>query len=278
MLQTKKERYDVKTLLSLNESYDYDHKLTEWDVDKVNNLVKEVESSRSVTKPKAGDRLLYTSAYGDYSPEAFIEKNRKGELFVCVGPMVPFVELSEANIYYDVSGGPFTGMHEDKLKYVGTVNNYFKTWGHSGACANGAVHFLVEVNMWEYIEPEPLYGDFTTKTWRKLFINKVIDPTRDYLYKGSGLMFRNEDEYQDFLNVLCGTEFPSYDKGQLVIWCYKEELKGVSQQEWNAIDAPVTSRKIGTLPTNVKVQKDHENHSVITFYVHPDEFKSVSNQ
>jgi len=152
MLQVKEKKYDVRTLRPLNESYDYYHRLTEKDVAKVNNLVERIESSRSDIKPKVGDRLLYTSKRGQYSPIAFIEKNNAGELFVCIRPMIPFVVKEGHQIYYDVSGGPFTGMHESKLKYKGTVNNNFKTWGHSGACANGAVHFQAKVSMWEYTE------------------------------------------------------------------------------------------------------------------------------
>jgi hypothetical protein len=101
-------------------------------VDKVNGLVKRIESSRSKIKPKAGDRLLYTSKHGDYSPFAFIEKNREGELFVCIKPMIPFVETEEEQPYFDVSGGPFTGMHGSRLKYAGIVDNHFKTWGTQG--------------------------------------------------------------------------------------------------------------------------------------------------
>ena len=152
MLQVEEKKYDVRALRPLNESYDYYHCLTEKDVAKVNNLVERIESSRSDIKPKAGDRLLYTSKRGQYSPIAFIEKNNVGELFVCIRPMIPFVVKEGHQIYYDVSGGPFTGMHESKLKYKGTVNNNFKTWGHSGACANGAVHFQAKVSMWEYTE------------------------------------------------------------------------------------------------------------------------------
>ena len=148
----EEKKYDIGTLRQTNQSYDYDHRLTEQDVIKVNKLVERIESSRSDIKPKPGDRLLYTSKRGEYSPIAFIEKNNGGELYVCVGPMVPFVETMGYQTYYDVSGGPFTGMHESKLTYKGTVNNNFKTWGHSGACANGAVHFHAKVSMWEYKE------------------------------------------------------------------------------------------------------------------------------
>jgi hypothetical protein len=273
MLQTEtKKRYAKETLILLpgNESYDAAHRLTEDDVDKVNSLVERIESIRLAEKPKAGDRLLYTSKYGDYSPVAFIEKNREGELYVCIKPMVPFVWTNEDCIYYDVSGGPFAGMHESKLEYAGISSYNFKTWGHNGMRANGAVYFKAEVSVWEYIEPEPLFGNFTTKTWRKITLKKTKDSATEYLYAGDGFAFRDESEYLNFLQTFCGTEFPGYWDNQLIVWCYRDEFKDLPLQHWEAINAPVTTRIIGTLPTNVKVQKDHENHKVITFFVRPE--------
>lgn len=270
MLQTEtKKRYVKETLLVLpgNESYDANYQLIQEDIDKVNNLVEQIESTRSPKNPKSGDRLLYTSKHGDYSPVAFIEKNRKGELYVCIKPMVPFVETIKDSLFYDVSGGPFTGMHESKLKYVGTSTYNFKTWGHNGMRANGAIYFKAEVSMWEFSEPEPLFGDFTTKFWRKIILNKTIDPTAGYLYAGEGLVFKDENEYQDFLQTFHGTVFPGYKDNQYVIWCYRDEVQSLPVREWEAVNAPITFRKIGTLPTKVKLQKEHENHQVITFYI-----------
>jgi hypothetical protein len=257
-------------LLPCNESYNDDYRLTQDDVNKVNNLVERLESSRSVIKPESGDRLLYTSKHGDYSPVAFIEKNRDGELYVCVKPMVPFVETDEERICYDVSGGPFAGMHENTLKYAGKSSCNFKTWGHNGMRANGAVYFQAEVSMWEYAEPESLFGDFTTKTWRKITLTKTTDPAAGYLYKGEGFAFKDECEYREFLELFCGTAFPGYWNNQLVIWCYRDAFKGLPLAAWEAIDAPVASRKIGAIPTRVKIQEDHENHQVITFYIRPE--------
>lgn len=272
MLQTETKRYIRETLLPLNESYHDAHTLTKDDVDKVNELVERIESTRSSHKPKAGDRLLYTSGHGDYSPVALIEKNRDGELFICVRPMIPFTCPAEDGISCNVSGGPFTGTHESKLKYAGTVSNHFYVWGHNGMRANGAVHFQAEVSMWEYAEPEPLFGDFTTRTWRKITLNKTKDPAAEYLYTGEGFAFKDEHEYQDFLHTFHGTVFPGYWDNQLVIWCYRDELQGLPLRQWEAVDAPITIRKIGALPTNVKIQKDHENHQVITFFIRSEQF------
>lgn len=270
MLQTKAKRYDIRTLRPFNESYHDDHILTEEDVDKVNYLVERIELSRSQSKPKAGDRLLYTSKHGDYSPIAFLEKNKDGELYVCIKPMVPFVWETDGKIIYDVSGGPFTGIHERELKYAGDVNNRFKTWGHSGMRANGAVHFQAKVSMWEYTEPEQLFGNFTTKTWRKITVSKTTDPAARYLYSGDGLTFSTEEEYLDFLQIFHATVFPGYWQNQFVIWCYYDELKGLPLQQWDAVNAPVTIRKIGALPTKVKIQEDYEKHQVITFFIRPE--------
>lgn len=273
MLQTEtKKRYVKETLIELpgNASYDADHHLRQEDVDRVNHPVERLETSRSGIQPKSGDRLLYTSKHGDYCPVAFIEKNRDGKLFVCVKPMVPFVWTEKGCLYYDVSGGPFAGMHESGLKYAGISSYNFKTWGHDGMRANGAVYFRAEVSMWEYAEPEPLFGNFTTKTWRKITLNKTADPAAGYLYTGEGFTFKDECEYREFLELFCGTAFPGYRDSQFVIWCYRDEFKGLPLQEWEAVDAPVTTRKIGTLPTNVKIQKDHESHEVMTFYVRPE--------
>ncbi|MDR0430360.1 MAG: DUF4121 family protein [Tannerellaceae bacterium] len=269
MLQAKTKRYDINTLLPSNETYHDAHTLIQEDVDKVNELVERIESSRSKIGPKAGDRLLYTSKHGEYSPVAFIEKNRDGDLFVCVKPMIPFVESIQGEIHCNVSGGPFAGMSENELIYAGTVNNHFKTWGHGGPKANGAVNFQAGVSMWEYTEQVALFGEFTTKAWRKITLVKT-DPAAEYLYKGDGFTFGDEKEYQDFLRSFYATVFPGYWENQFVIWCYRDELKGLPIQEWEAINAPVMTRKIGVLQAKVKIREDHENHKVMTLYVQPE--------
>lgn len=53
------------------------------------------------------------------------------------------------------------------LKYVCKEEKLFKDWGSCGARGNGTVSFKAEVSIWEYIEPDPLYDDYTTKDWRK---------------------------------------------------------------------------------------------------------------
>ncbi|MBF0649262.1 DUF4121 family protein [Dysgonomonas sp. GY75] len=248
MLQKEEKRYSIGTLMPLNESYHGGHTLTKEDVDKVNDLVEWIKSTRSQSKPKAGDRLLYTCKHGDYSPIAFLERNKDGELYVCVKPMVPFAGCMDGEISFDVSGGPFCGMHEKELKYAGTVNNRFKTWGHNGMRANGAVYFHAKVSMWEYTEPEPLFGDFTTRTWRKIILNKMEDPQTEYLYSGNGIAFYSEDEYRNFLRRFCAAVFPGYNRNQLVVWCYRDEIKRLPLQRacYNPYNRGITHKSKGT--------------------------------
>ena len=47
MLQATKNKYTLETLLPLNVSYDYDHQLTQPDVDMANALVELIECTRT---------------------------------------------------------------------------------------------------------------------------------------------------------------------------------------------------------------------------------------
>jgi len=66
MLQKEKKKYTVETLKPLNVLYDREHRLTQQDVDMVNNYVELIEQTRSELTPKIGDRLVYVTEHGDY--------------------------------------------------------------------------------------------------------------------------------------------------------------------------------------------------------------------
>ena len=269
MLQVKKNQYSLKTLLSLNTSYNLEHHLTQDDVDKVNEMVRNIERARSNRMPKIGDRLIYVSRHGDYTNNALIEKRDKEKLALCVNPFIPFVHFDSGTISLNVSGGPFTSMRPEEAKYIGWTKGAFKVWGHCGACGNGTVQFYAQVGLWEYREANPLYGDFTTKTWRRLYLYKTSDPLADYLYRGEGVYLKTEKALEDFLRDSEGTIFPGNWSNQFVVWCFHEIEKGISLKQWEAMDAPVILRKIYQKLQEVKVYKDMEAHKIIYFYVIP---------
>ena len=59
-------RYSRETLLPMNTLYDYEHCLTQEDVDAVNALVRHIERTRNPRIPQVGDRVRYTTRSGDF--------------------------------------------------------------------------------------------------------------------------------------------------------------------------------------------------------------------
>lgn len=177
MQQAKtKERYSRETLLPINTLYDHIHHLTQADVDATNALVCHIERTRNPHIPKVGDRVRYTTRHGDFYGNALIETVREdGTRSICLCPYVPFVRATAGGISCAVSGGPFTVVAPHALHPTGSVLGDFCAWGHCGACGNGIVRFCAEVPLWEFREPEPLYGDFSTEKWRKISLHKVRD-------------------------------------------------------------------------------------------------------
>ena len=79
MQQSKtEERYSLETLLPMNELYDHCHRLTQEDVDMANKLVRHIEHTRNPLVPQVGDRVRYTTRYGDFYGNALIEAVREG--------------------------------------------------------------------------------------------------------------------------------------------------------------------------------------------------------
>ena len=219
MLQATKNKYGIETLKTLNVLYDREHWLTQEDVDMANRYVELIERTRSETTPQIGDRLIYLSRHGDYYGNALIDSmdEKKGLLSICEQPYVPFVWQSADNIRLSVSGGAFHHVKTDDLKFNGWTEGAFKDWGHCGSCAHGAVTFTAKVPQWIYREPEPLYGDFTTETYRRFYLHKDLEARN--LYQSLDIAFHNEEDFRQFLQDYEGTVFKGNWKNQIVVWC-----------------------------------------------------------
>lgn len=222
--------------------------------------------------PQVGDRVRYTTRYGDFYGNALIEAVREGgTLSICICPYVPFVWRTADGIGCAVSGGPFTAVTSRALQPRGSVQGDFCDWGHCGACGNGAVRFCAEVPLWEYREPEPLYGDFTTEKWRKISLYKDTENLHGDLYRGDCISFRTEEEFRRFLSDYEGTVFAALDPKSVIIWCYWDKQTAVSQEKWDALDAPVSERRIYNTPQPVKLVKDHGRHTTVCYFVRPED-------
>lgn len=267
-------KYDIQSLVELNPYYNKEHKVTQADADMANAHVALIEKSRSNIIPKAGDILRYTNKYGDYYPYAHIEYNHKGICNICEQPHTPFIYAITDGIICSTSGGAWSNIETANLRYIGKEEKSFCDWGHSGACGNGAVHFKAEVSVWEYAHPEPLYKDYTTEKWRKLYISRIPESNRkdydDFLYHSTdGVNFCTEYEYQKFLREYKGEVFNGHYENQLVIWCYKEHHQKVSQEEFDALDLPKTTIYCNG-KQSAKIKYDDENKTVIFYFVMPE--------
>lgn len=132
--------------------------ITEDDILMAEEYRKVMESKREAMKdhpvPTPGD-IVEGAYYGGKHPfkDGVIDSRPgyKKRFSVCAQPYTPFVYLIDGavpDVAMSVSGGPFFGMNEDDLEYVGTDTRYFCDWGHPGPCADGAVDFPVKVNRW----------------------------------------------------------------------------------------------------------------------------------
>lgn len=269
MLQATPSTYDHRALLRLNGSYDCAHGLTPEDVDMANAYVSHIEQTRSDKRPGIGDRVIYVSRYGDWSDKALIERFDGDECTLCLDPSIPFIRAVDNGIGCSVSGGPFTSVKTRELRFAGWTEGCFKDWGHCGSCANGAVVFQARVAQWEYREPNPLYGDFTTQTWRKVILNKLSQPCSDCLYHGEGIGFEDDAEFARFVADFHGTVFEGRWENQFVVWCYRDTLRALPQAEWDAVAAPASRRKLYNELRPVKVVEDHTTHERICCYVQP---------
>ena len=179
--------YTLESLKEINNRFCGSHEMTKYDVEKVNEYVKLIENSRSKLESKIGDMIQYTNEYGEYFEKAHIDEiYEDGELDICERPYVPFVGVNENNngISCSTSGGAWEYLSKGKLTYVGKSKKRFCVWGNCGACADGAVEFEAEVNVWSYTSSENKFiskisgRPYTTKEFDRMIIHYLISLLR----------------------------------------------------------------------------------------------------
>lgn len=258
--------YTVETLRCLNDAHDYGYDVSGEDMDKVNRLISFIQKERHASKvPIAGDIIEYTTRNGDYYNQAHIERIKDSDLEICLSPYVPFCYEDTERASYDTSGGPWAHLDKVLLESAGVRVKLFKTWGHCGRCANGAVYFKAPVPVWRYTKPEPLFGKYTTKEWTKYFISKMPDPEKpgEFTYTGDGFTVYSEAEFNRLVQMLHGEVFDGIYRHSLVLWGYRMDWKYLSVEEWNGIKASVHLSFLGASP--VKVEINPKNHQVIIY-------------
>jgi hypothetical protein len=213
------KQYDVKRLS--NENRGYAGRITEKDVQRVNDLIREIEA-RSQT-PTAGDTIQLTTKHGDYRPSAIIESMDDGQCSVCECPSSPFISAYTAadGGVVEASGGPWTSLSKEELKYIGKESRAFWVWGSNGPGANCGLYFTADVNLWEWSDPEPLYDGYSTKEYRKMYVTRWTDTmmesnSSEYRYHGEYMAWKSDEEFERFVREHQGTLFGgAYDNSSI---------------------------------------------------------------
>lgn len=146
-------------LLQYNTSYDFEHTLTDSDVEIANAYILAIENSRSFQYPEAGDILFCKNKKGERIMY-HIDNMENWKMSLCENAYVPFTSVRftgghRASISLSTSGGPWSSMEFEKTKikrHVLRKKKLFKFWGHCGPTGNGAVEIPANVNVWEVEE------------------------------------------------------------------------------------------------------------------------------
>ena len=142
-----------------------------------------------------------------------------------------------------------TGRYQGKL---------FRTWGHAGKCANGEVYFTAFVRAWQYTEPEPLYGRYTTRNWSKYHINRQPDPEHDgeFFYMTEGFTLYSREELDRLTGILHGELFDGIHSNSLVLWGYHMKWEILTEQKWNNTKAEIHISFLGESPVKIITSDD----------------------
>lgn len=260
--------YTIESLKSINARYIYHpHQLSQSDVDMANKWVQQIELERdNIVTPMAGDTIQLTDKHGGYYPCALIQRvDEDGDAEVCENAYTPFLhKRNDGSVGMSASGGAWRRIQTAKLKHIGKTTRLFCDWGSCGACADGAVAFEAEVNLWEYADENPLYGNYTMKDWRRDYIS-FCEKERDgspYHYVGNFHAYKTELEYMAWLTTYRGVEFVGNWPNQTVVFFYKKDEHLISKDEWDALNLLTDTRLMNGGVQLIKYFCDDETHTV----------------
>lgn len=275
--------YTLESLKEINNRFCRSHEMTEYDVEKANEYVELIENSRSKLESKIGDMIQYTNEYGEYFEKAHIDEiYEDGELYICERPYVPFVGVNENNngISCSTSGGAWEYLSKEKLTYVGKSKKRFCVWGNCGACADGAVEFEADVNVWSYTSSENKFiskitGNlYTTKEFNRMIIhyyaNEYGQPKdgSEYIYFGrlNNGVWKSDKELQAWLRTFRAEVF-EWGKNGMFVWYWKNEDHHVTPTEFENLKLPEDTILKNARILRCKRKYDEDTHTVHTYYV-----------
>ena len=271
-------KYSLETLEEMNRSFE--PMLSEREVEIANDLSAWIEETRSTKVPKAGDLLIFTDDYGEYHPHAHIEyttEDRYGGN-VCDNGSCAHIGKTVDGIWCNGSGGPWSNIPVDKMRYVGKGEETFWTWGSYGAGAHRGIYFKATVSVWTYDNPNLKPSDdgivYTTKDYDKFYVHKVDHRKRDSIYDYTvtknampHTAFKDKESYDAWLWTFKGKIVEKNWLDEDIVWTWKRKEHSVSPREFESLDLPEDTMLNNARILRCKRKYDEENHIVHTYYV-----------
>lgn len=230
-------------------------------------MVHAIETTRSQIAPQAGDILEYTSELGDWYPSGKIERIAEDTATVCLegGSYVFAFPLS-----FQTSGGPWVDVPVADFRFKEKRKRSFCLPSTSTLHQRG---MMIEayVNVWVFNEPDPIYGEYTTKDWNKNILSHCTDECKkeraggEYIDFLNCLIFETAADFAAWKDTYKVVEFMNSDETASVVFSYRERLHVLSKEEYLKLDLPVDTRWNNGDIVIVKFAYDDETHTVDTY-------------
>ncbi|MBU1389368.1 MAG: DUF4121 family protein [Proteobacteria bacterium] len=146
----KIKKTDLKSIAA-NGSFIQIHGIHALDIELANRMHDLIVNTRNPERPTAGDIIICCSERAIYE-NGHLETDISDDYSsICTEPYTPFVFEGEKNKpSFSTSGGYWLSETDiEKYEAAGQRKKLFCSWGHSGACASGAIHFEAQVNVWK---------------------------------------------------------------------------------------------------------------------------------
>lgn len=261
--------YTKESLARLNAVYlsEYGHRITEADIECANDFVERMYQQLKTPNVCVGDRVKYVTKYGDWYPNAHVDRIEGDTVVLCLSPFVPFIYRRDDGIaMYSVSGGPWVSVPIKDLAPSVAERKTFQFFGSAGICAHGAIQFKGFAKCWTYKEDGLLFGEYTTQLFDRTVFRKTDG--KWYLSDTTNTeALPRPEEFQRWMRELHGKQFGSFETDDVVtVFTYKELHRLMSEEEWLKLDLPLSDRRInGTVPVPVKLDACNFTNTVIVY-------------
>lgn len=239
------------------------------DVAQINLLVSMIEGTRSDEHPMPGDIIEYTTKYGDWYPNAHVESLSESDVLICETASIPTVSEQNGDLCIDrVSGGAWDDI-PIAIRKVGQRQKTFGCRVPTDFMNMGVIEFQANVNVWAYTEPNPLFGEYTTRQYDRFHIYFLKEPDmfgyRVLVHSSGGasyVAFRNQREYLAWLATYKGVEF-KVETGA-VVFLYRKQEALITKEEWDALPLPIDTRWVNGL-IDIKFEVNDEAKTVTEY-------------